>query len=398
MPGTSYSFEGFTIDTGVRELKKRGLTIPIEPSVFDLLVYLIANRQRVVSRDELLEFVWQGRFVSDSTIAGRINSARQAVADTGKQQRIIRTYAKSGFRFVAEVIVSEARAGQPTSAIRSPKLVVSFIKARDGTNLATTAIGSGPVLVRAAHWYNHIEAEWENPLTAPLLHELAGRFKLVLYDGRGAGLSDRDVKDMSFTNYVSDLADVVDALELERFALLGMSGGAASAIAFVCSHPKRVTRLALHAGYSEGRNERSSSQTEAEAQAFLTMIRSAWNKLDAPFWRAFCSFFLPNATMEQFRLFSDLHSKALSLQSGIMARMAVDAINVRSLLKDVSVPTMISHCINDQLVPFEQGRLLATTIPNAVLVSLESANHLPVFEEDAGKLWCRELVAFLSQQ
>ena len=104
------------------------------------------------------------------------------------------------------------------------------------------------------------------------------------------------------------------------------------------------------------------------------MIRSAWNKLDAPFWRAFCSFFLPNATPEQLRLFSDLHSKALSLQSGIMARMAVDAINVRPLLNQVRVPTMVSHSINDQLVPFEQGRLLARTIPNAAFVPLESGS------------------------
>lgn len=398
MFGTSYSFAGFTIDTGLRELRQGGRTISIEPSVFDLLVHLIANRQRVVSRDELLESVWHGRFVSDSTIAGRINAARQAVADSGKQQQIIRTYAKNGFRFVAEVTVSEPRSGPATSTTRSPKPVVSFIKARDGTSLATTVVGSGPVLVRAAHWYNHIEAEWESPLTAPLLHELAGRFRLVLYDGRGAGLSDRDVKDMSFANYVSDLTDVVDALKLERFALLGMSGGAANAIAFTSAHPKRVTCLALHGGYAEGRNERSSSQTEDEAQAFLTMIRFAWNKLDAPFWRAFCSFFLPNATPEQLRLFSDLHSKALSLQSGIMARMAVDAINVRPLLNQVRVPTMVSHSISDQLVPFEQGRLLARAIPNAALVPLESENHLPVSEEDAGRIWCSELVSFLSQQ
>src|SRR6185437_12393052 len=130
----------------------------------------------------------------------------------------------------------------------------------------------------------------------------------------------------------------------------------------------------------------------------LTMIRSAWNKLDAPFWRAFCSFFLPNATPEQLRLFSDLHSKALSLQSGIKARMAVDAINVRPLLNQVRVPTMASHSINDQLVPFEQGRLLARTIPNAAFVPLESENHLPVFEGDAGKIWCSELISFLSRQ
>ncbi|MCC8939455.1 alpha/beta fold hydrolase [Bradyrhizobium sp. Arg68] len=398
MSGTTYSFAGFTIDTRLRELTQGGRTISIEPSVFDLLVHLIVNRQRVVSRDELLRSVWQGRFVSDSTIAGRINAARQAVADTGKQQHIIRTYAKNGFRFVAQVTVSEVPAGQPPPAIGPPKPIVSFVEVRDGTRLATTVVGSGPVLVRAAHWYNHIEAEWDNPLTAPLLHELAGHFRLVLYDGRGAGLSDRDVKDMSFANYVSDLTDVVDTLQLRRFALLGMSGGAATSIAFTCEQPKRVTRLALHGGYAEGRNERASSQTEAEAQAFLTMIRSAWNRLDAPFWRAFCSFFLPRATPEQLRLFSDLHSKALSLQSGIMARTAVDAINVRPLLDKVTVPTMISHCVNDQLVPFEQGRLLARAIKNAVLVPLESENHLPVFEEDAAKLWSRELVSFLSQQ
>ena len=94
------------------------------------------------------------------------------------------------------------------------------------------------------------------PTDCALSSCLARRFTLVLYDGRGAKLVGRDVKDMSFRNYVSDLTDAVNTLKLERFALLGMSGGAASAIAFTSANPKRVTRLALHGGYA-GRAQRA---------------------------------------------------------------------------------------------------------------------------------------------
>lgn len=95
-----FLFEDCALDTDRREFRRGSSLLSVEPQVFDLLVFLISNRDRVVSRDDLLASVWGGRTVSESTLASRINAARRAVGDTGEQQRLIRTVLRKGFRFV----------------------------------------------------------------------------------------------------------------------------------------------------------------------------------------------------------------------------------------------------------------------------------------------------------
>jgi len=96
-------FADFEIDTARQELRRAGEVIHIEPQVFDVLVYLVRNRDRTVSRDELIEAIWQGRIVSDAALSSRISAARRAVGDNGNDQYLIRTVHKRGFRFVADV-------------------------------------------------------------------------------------------------------------------------------------------------------------------------------------------------------------------------------------------------------------------------------------------------------
>src|SRR5215831_295238 len=98
-----FVFENHTLDTERRELLRDGMPVALQPQVFDVLVHLIANRDRVVSKDDLIELVWGGRIVSDSALTSRINAARSAVEDSGKAQKFIRTMPRKGFRFVAEV-------------------------------------------------------------------------------------------------------------------------------------------------------------------------------------------------------------------------------------------------------------------------------------------------------
>jgi len=98
-----FHFSNHVLDTAVRELTRGGQNVAVEPQVFDLLVYLVENRDRVVSKDDLIETIWHGRIVSESTLTSRINAARTAVGDTGKDQAVIRTIARKGFRFVGDV-------------------------------------------------------------------------------------------------------------------------------------------------------------------------------------------------------------------------------------------------------------------------------------------------------
>ena len=95
-----FQFEEFVLDPDRRELRRAGALVAVEPQVFDLINYLVRNRERVVTKDDLLDAVWNGRVVSESTLTSRINAARRALGDSGDEQRLIRTVARKGVRFV----------------------------------------------------------------------------------------------------------------------------------------------------------------------------------------------------------------------------------------------------------------------------------------------------------
>src|SRR5262249_46858678 len=111
-----FVFAGHTLDTDRRELRRGSETVVLQPQVFDLLVYLVQNRDRVVSKDDLIEAVWGGRIVSDSTLTSRINAARKAVCDSGEDQKLIRTVARKGLRFVGAVTTQESPPAVGSSA------------------------------------------------------------------------------------------------------------------------------------------------------------------------------------------------------------------------------------------------------------------------------------------
>src|SRR5215467_4358520 len=98
-----YRFAQFEIDPSRHELRRVGESVHIEPQVFDLIVHLVRNRDRIVSKDELIDTIWNGRVISEAALSSRINGARRALGDTGNEQNFIKTLHKRGFRFVADV-------------------------------------------------------------------------------------------------------------------------------------------------------------------------------------------------------------------------------------------------------------------------------------------------------
>lgn len=389
-----YRFDRYVLDAARRELHDGGKPVAVEPQVFDLLEFLIRNRDRVVSRDDLIEGVWGGRIVSESTLATRINAARKAIGDDGSAQRLIKTVARKGFRFVAGV----DDAGNATPAASSPTPVaaqsITFCRTSDGVNVAIGTAGTGPVLLKTANWLNHLEYDWRSPVWSPMLRRLAARFQLIRYDGRGNGLADHDVPDISFAGFERDLAAVVDNLGLERFALLGLSQGAASAIAYAVRHPERISKLILYGAYARGRYKRGNPDDVAMAETVLAMMRQGWGNEDSAFMRAFSSLYLPNGSREQIQWFAEMQRIATSGPLAARLRSACDEIDVSELLPRVTVPTLVIHARRDQVVPIEEGRLIAAQIPGAKFVTIESENHVPLPDEPAWEALLTEIEAF----
>ena len=195
---------------------------------------------------------------------------------------------------------------------------------------------------------------------------------------------------------LEDIEAVVDSCRLQRFPLIGISGGAATSIAYAVRHPERVSGLVLFGGYAQGRNRRASPQYADEAKAFLTMLRSGWGDDRSVFMRAFSSFFLPGASMEQIKSFVDFQRMATTGENAVKLRMAVDEIDIVAFLPKVAIPTIIFHCVHDNLVPFDEGRRLAASIPNARFVPLESANHALLSEEPAWAKFVSDAEEFLA--
>ena len=199
----------------------------------------------------------RGRIVSDSTLDSRINAARKAIGDSGDKQELIRTVPRKGVRFVGTARRGEEQ--REATTVRpaiAEKQQISFCRTKDNISLAYATVGAGPPLIKSANWLTHLEYDWESPVWSPLLHWLASKSRLVRYDGRGNGLSDREIEEISFPSFLSDFDAVVQASKFEKFAILGLSQGAAIAIDYVARHPERVSKLIIHGGYAQGRNPR----------------------------------------------------------------------------------------------------------------------------------------------
>jgi pimeloyl-ACP methyl ester carboxylesterase/DNA-binding winged helix-turn-helix (wHTH) protein len=391
-----FFFEDKVLDPNRRELRCKGGLVAVEPQVFDLIVFLVRNRDRVVSKDDLIAGVWDGRIVSDSTLASRINAARRALDDNGDAQRLIRTAARKGVRFVGAVREGQVPSELSAHAVRNQE--VTFCRTGEGINLALATVGVGKPLIKVANWLTHIEYDWESPIWSPLLQHLAERCRLVRYDGRGNGLADRDVADISFDAFVRDLEAVVEATGVDRAAILGISQGAAVAIAYAVLHPERVSKLILYGGYAQGRNKRGSAAEAEMAAAFLAILRHGWGDERSAFMKAFSSVFFPNGSAQQIKWLVDLQRITTSPENAARIRNACDDIDVVDLLPKVQAPTLVIHCRHDNVAPVEQGRLMARSIPHAKFVTLDSDNHVVLAGEPAWPRLVGEIDAFLNDE
>jgi pimeloyl-ACP methyl ester carboxylesterase/DNA-binding winged helix-turn-helix (wHTH) protein len=391
-----YAFGDCELDLWRYELRRDGVRRAIEPQVFDVLVLLVRERHRLVTKEEILDSVWGDRFVGESALTSRIKALRHALGDDGKAQRYVRTGHGRGYQFVAMVEERDDAALPGPDPAQPPPQQIRFCTAHDGVRLAYATMGDGPPLVKAANWLSHLDYDRETVVWRHWLVELSRRFRLVRFDQRGCGLSDWDVPESSFDAWVRDLEAVVDAAGLERFPLLGISQGGPVAIAYAVRHPERVSHLVLLGSFAEGRRKRARTPDErAYADTLIELVRIAWARSDPHFRQIFVGRFLPEGTQEEWRQFDELQRRSASAENAWRHLQISADIDVVDLAAEVSVPTLIACARREPERAFEQSRLLASLIPGSRLVPLDSCNHLLPERDPAWKQFLNELDAFL---
>lgn len=273
---------------------------------------------------------------------------------------------------------------------------IRFARSHDDVRLAWASCGTGPVLLKAATWLSHLEYDWESPIWSHLLGALSVSNTLVRYDERGCGLSDWQVDDLSFESWVRDLETVADATGEKRFGLLGISQGASIAIAYAVRHPEKVSHLVLHGGYARGRLVRSSTPQEREEVETMTKLAElGWGKADPSFRQFFTSQFIPGGTATQHQWFNELERISTSPANAARFMREFARIDVTALLAQVKCPTLVLHSRHDVRQPLEEGRFLASGIPGARFVPIDSGNHLLLADEPGWQRWIDEVDAFL---
>lgn len=404
-----YKFGEFELCTETLELRQSSGLVAIEPQVFNLLMHVVEHRDRVISKDELIEAIWDGRFVSDSAVSSRIKSARKALGDNGQTQKYIKTLHGRGIRFVAEVQVSDTTqdlesvsnaSAQTHEAAATGDFVfqdIRFCHSRDGTKVAYAKAGNGPPLIKTANWLNHLEFDWQSPVWSHFFGDIMRGRTLFRYDARGNGLSDWDVSDFSFERQVEDLEAVVEASGLDRFPLFGISQGCAVSVAYAARHPDKVTKLVLLGGYARGWRLSQSEKMQEETEAMGILIRSGWGRNNSAFRQMFTTLFMPDAPPQNQDWFNELQRMTTSPENAANLLDALGNVDAREYLADVKAPTFVVHCRGDMRVPLSAGQELAAGIPGARFMTLESNNHIMPSSDPAWASFSSAMTSFLNE-
>ncbi|WP_328518734.1 alpha/beta fold hydrolase [Kribbella sp. NBC_00359] len=356
-------------DPALFEVRRGGVRVPLEPQAFDVLAYLVSHRDRVVPKEELMDGVWGGRFVSETAVTSRIKQVRRALGDDGHSQRMIRTQHGRGYRFVAPV---EARAvPRATEPIR---YTVS-----DGLHIAYQVTGGGPLdIVLISGFVSHLELDWGDPRHAHFLHRLGSFGRLIRFDKRGTGMSDRPSGLPDVETRMHDVLSVMDAVGSQRAVLVGYSEGGPMAILCAAAHPERVAGLVLYGTYAK--RVRSEDYPCARRQedwaAYTEELVTHWD------WEADMRMRCPSADEAMQRWWGQ-RMRASATPSTIRALLDMNALaDVRDALPAVRVPTLVFHRLGDALVDPDGARYLAERIPGARLEFIEGQDHFVAGDPD----------------
>ena len=390
-----YRFADCDLDTSAHTVTVGGTPVHVEPQVFDVLHVVAEASGDLVTYDELVERVWNGRIVSDATIAARISAARAAVGDDGKTQAIIETVTRRGIRLVVAV-TREADHAKETQADFAVPHDVRMTTSSDGAMIAWSALGDGPPLLRAGHWLTHLERDLTSAIWGPWIARLSRDRQLVRYDPRGTGMSARTCPETSIDRAVDDLMAVADAAELDAFDILASSQSAAIAFHFAARFPERVTRIVTIGGFVQGTRVRAPADGNALSDTMELMIRQGWGQPQSGFLRSLGTLFMPNASQDELNGILELQAASADAERAVRIRNTCSYYDETDVLARVSAPVLVAHGLGDSIHPFSQAQLIAAHLSNARILQLETANHLISPREPAFEVLMQAIDQFLN--
>jgi DNA-binding winged helix-turn-helix (wHTH) protein/alpha-beta hydrolase superfamily lysophospholipase len=370
-----YAFADCELDTDALSLTRGGVGVPLEPQVFDLLRLLVENADRLVTKDEIIDTVWQGRIVSDSAISARIASARKAVGCDGKTQSVIATVARRGLKLVAQVKTNGAPLASDPAARRAPPRI-RYTATPEGHSLAYALSGAGlPVMRSNPVIASDLEREWHVDGIWQGLEAISGQNTLLRFDTLGVGCSGREGGTKDPAAQAEHMRMVADAAGLERFAIYSESGGCKRAITFAARYPDRVSRLAMIGGYVDGPMRRA---TSPKTEPIRSLIESGWDDVRGGMASAYLLSYFPDGPLESVRDMVAMMQQSTPKAFALANRDAINTASIAHLLPQVQCPTLVIHARDDAVHPLSEARKMAAGIAGAELVVLEGANHMPL--------------------
>jgi pimeloyl-ACP methyl ester carboxylesterase/DNA-binding winged helix-turn-helix (wHTH) protein len=408
-----YLFDGFRVDATERLLFKEDREVPLTPKVFDTLIALLENSSHVLTKKELMQLVWPDSFVEENNLAQNISILRKALGQGKEGEHYIQTVPKRGYRFVADVTTSggeeqtvivhertrarivvesmdeldDARAlmpaGGPVIDVSPARLALprppETLYARSGdVNIAYQVIGDAPLdLVFVMGWVSHMEYFWREPRFARFLMRLASFSRLILFDKRGTGLSDRvPINQLpTLEQRMDDVRAVMDAVGSERAALCGVSEGGPMCSLFAATYPEKTLALVMIGTYAKRIRDAEYpwGPTLEQREQFFEVMRDQWGGPVGIDERA------PSvATDPEFREWWATYLRMGASPGAAVALTQMNAeIDVRNVLPSIRVPSLVIHRTDDQCLKVEEGRFVAERIPGAKFVEFPGNDHLP---------------------
>ncbi len=394
MAGPVYSFGPFRLEVHERRLLREGTPVPLSGKAFDTLVLLVEGAGALQPQQQLMDRLWPDADVEPNNLQVNVSLVRRALE--GVPGIELQTVRGRGYRLMASVLSAGDR--PPSGALELPNQETYFCDATDGTRLAWARVGEGPPLMKVANWLSHLELDWKGRVWREWIRLLARGRQLVRYDARGNGLSAWNPPRMDFESFLADLGTVFDAAGVRRAPLLGLSQGAAIAIAFAARHPERVSRLVLVGGVARGWRKIDKPRTRERFEAMMVLMRQGWGGTNPAFRQMFTSAFFPRGPQEVTDWWNELQRQTTTPENAAELLSAVGSFDVREELARIRVPTLVLHSREDAVIPMREGVTLAAGIPGARFVPLESPNHVLVPDEPAWQRFAAEIEAFLAQE